>query len=135
MIARSVVMKREMGTSWSPFFWSAGSGCLDRRYTPRSLGHAVRLDALRAYANALHFAIHYRTDSLQIGIPAAISFIVRVAHVVTEFRSLATNVTHSGHDLSTTLKLRLLRRHKPSCDSALGQPRGLDAPVRITVDA
>ncbi len=92
-----------MGTAWSPFFWScdlspssgAGGSHLG------SLGHAVRLDAFRADTKPLHLAVDDGTDTLEIGIPAPISLIVCVAHMVSEHRSLATDITNPSHDLST----------------------------------
>ena len=99
------VRNKKKGTAWSPFFWSRtaslSSGADGR--SPRSLGHAVRLNALRTDTNPLDLAVNDRTDTLEIRIPAPISFIVRVAHMVTEHRSLATDITHSRHDLSTIL--------------------------------
>jgi hypothetical protein len=107
------VETKKKGTVWSPFFWSrtaspsSGAG----GHPPRSLGHAVRLDALRADTNPLDLAVDDSTDTLEIRIPAPISFIVRVAHMVSKHRSLATDIAHSSHDLSTAFGITEFAKH------------------------
>ena len=54
-------------------------------------------DALGADPNALDAAIHHGAHPLQIGQPAAFGQVVRVAHIVTVARFLATNFTNSRH--------------------------------------
>lgn len=70
----------------------------------RSLGHAVRTNALGAHADPLEIAVDESTDALEIRIPAPIGFIVRVAHMVTEHRSLATDFTNPSHGLSAAVR-------------------------------
>ena len=56
-------------------------------------------DAGRAGANALVSAIDDRANRLQIDVPAAIGHVVRVTHLVSELRTLAAQITNSGHNL------------------------------------
>ena len=105
--------KRNGDRVWSPFFWSrmaSPSSGADGR-PRRSLGHAVRLDALRADTNPLDLAVDDGPDTLEIRIPTPISFIVSVAHMVPKHRSLATDITHSSHDLSTAFGITGFAKH------------------------
>jgi large subunit ribosomal protein L17 len=60
----------------------------------------VRLEAAGAHADAPHCAIHDGSHALQVGVPAAVRLIVRVADVVPRHGALATDLTHSSHGLS-----------------------------------
>ncbi len=81
-----------------PFFLGAGDGA-----GVRWLDHAIGFDALRADTNALRAAVDEGAYPLQIGVPASVGLIVRVAHIVTESRSLATDITYAGHALLSRL--------------------------------
>ena len=95
----------KMGTVWSPFFWSRLASLRSRASERplRSLCHPVGLDALSADTNSLDLAVDDGAHTLEIRIPAPISLIVRVAHMVPEHRSLATDITNPSHDLSTAV--------------------------------
>jgi hypothetical protein len=58
------------------------------------------LDAAGADADALGRAIHNSLDRLQIHIPAATRYVVRVRNVVTKLRAFAAKLTYLCHDLT-----------------------------------
>ncbi len=86
-----------------PFFLGACDGAAAGR-----LDHAIGFDALRADTNALNAAVDEGAHPLQIGVPASVGLVVRVAHIVTESRSLATDITHAGHVLLSRLVVDLV---------------------------
>ena len=72
-------------------------------YPARCLRDSVGFDTLGTHANTLDLALYDRTDTLEVGVPAAITFIVSVAYMVAEPGAFATHVTYSSHDLSTAV--------------------------------
>jgi len=56
------------------------------------------LDAARANANALANAVDLGFDRLQVRVPAAARYVVRVRNVVAELRAFAADITYLCHD-------------------------------------
>src|SRR2546430_2340583 len=68
--------------------------------SPFSLGRfddAVRLETAGADPQPARGTVHHRAHALEIGVPAPVRLIVRVADVVPRDGALATNLTHSRH--------------------------------------
>src|SRR2546422_6868212 len=66
--------------------------------SPFSLGcfrDAVRLEAAGAHPQPSRGPVHDRTHALQVGVPAAVRFVVRVADVMSPPGALATDLAHS----------------------------------------
>src|SRR6266581_4326740 len=61
------------------------------------LRDAVRLEALGADAQVPHRPVHHRSHPLQVGVPAAIGLVIRVADVVPRDGTLAADFAHSSH--------------------------------------
>ena len=56
-------------------------------------------DAGSAYADVLIRAVHHSANLLQIDVPAALGYIVRVAHLISEPRAAPANITRLRHCL------------------------------------
>jgi hypothetical protein len=67
------------------------------------LGDFAALDAAGANANALGSAVHQGFDSLEIHVPTAARYVVRVRDVVTELRAFAANIAYLCHDFAPNL--------------------------------
>src|SRR3989454_762975 len=68
--------------------------------SPFSLGRfgdAVRLETAGADPQPARGAVHHRAHALEVGIPAPVRLIVRVADVVPRDGALATDLTHTSH--------------------------------------
>ena len=59
--------------------------------------HFTGSDATGTHPDPLGLAIDDRPDALEVGVPAPVRFIVRVADVVPEYRAFATNLAYSSH--------------------------------------
>ena len=62
-------------------------------YRPSLAGLAHGLDATRAYGHAARLASHGDRGLLNVRVPAALCVAHGVAHIVTELRSTAANLT------------------------------------------
>src|SRR2546422_3726060 len=80
-----------------------GSGGCSSKGDPGSpfslgrFGDAVRLETAGADPQPARGTVHHRAHALEIGVPAPVRLIVRVADVVPRDGALATNLTHSRH--------------------------------------
>lgn len=97
----------EKGDPTVPFFVASGAG-RERsghgRQDAARLLDLVPLDALGADPNPPGLAIDLDADRLEVGVPAAVGPVVRVAYVMTGHRSLATDGADARH---TVYSLRI----------------------------
>ena len=91
----------KMGTEWSPFFLLGC--CSSLGGYPWRFDHPIRSDATSANTNSLRFTIHDGSNSLQIGKPTSLGFIVGVTDIIASRWSFATNLTNAGHMRATLL--------------------------------
>ena len=78
-----------------PFVLTSGGCC----WGTWCLDHAAGFDALGAGLDSTWNAIHENPRGLQVGVPAAIRFIIRLADVVTRRRAFTANIANACHCL------------------------------------
>ena len=101
------------GTSLVPFVLvGSGGGRGTRR-----LDDAARLDALRAHLDPSGNTLHENPRRLQVGVPAAFGFIIRLADVVSRCRAFATDIANACH-CSIYRRFRELKMRLEGSDGA-----------------
>ncbi len=70
------------------------SGC---GFAARGLDYLTRTYACGTHTDPAALSVYQSANPLQIGIPAAVRFVVGVAYIVSETRTLATDLTFSCH--------------------------------------
>ena len=84
--------EKRIGDLTVPFFLAGGGACLTGRFH-----HPVGLDTLGADLLPARSAVDQDPHGLEVGIPATMGLVIGVADVVTETRSLATDLAKAGH--------------------------------------
>ena len=110
------------GTFGSPFFKLKPARTRMRAKQSAGFLDAVTLQALGAYPNPLDRTVNADSDGLEIGIPAPLGSVVRVADVVAGYRPFSADGAYPCHKLYPYLVFVTRKAHKTSEPGPMTQP-------------